>query len=178
MSTKKVLLSKKIVVENEINGRCRIDFEISIGSRVCYETLQEKDFLLISLVGTSKHYAGQMQSDLMDFATPETKDKIQRLINFWNNNHLNDLTPGLKPQDNALKSFENRNNYNLACDYLKSIGLYKINGYEYGQKWLARPIDINELKIVLSDWDINFEIPTLNYNTTEIDNHITDCLKA
>ena len=38
-----------------------------------------------------------------------------------------------------------RYDYTLACEYLKSIGLYEVRGYKYGHAWLVELIDEKDL---------------------------------
>ena len=67
----------------------------------------------------------------------------------WQRNHLNDMHAGTERQEEAIKEWEkqgNRYDYTAACEYLKSVGLYDDNGYEYGHGWLYRNISDEDLK--------------------------------
>lgn len=78
---------------------------------------------------------------------------VQRLVNIWEQYHLNDLNAGTINQEKALESFESKD-YTKQCEYLKSIGLYEDNGYKYGTAWLFRQIPdevIDEIKTIINN---------------------------
>lgn len=66
----------------------------------------------------------------------------EKLLNLWNNYHLNGMSAGTEKQNQALKE-ANISGYEKACEYLKSINLYDDNGYKYGSSWLYRTLPEN-----------------------------------
>lgn len=66
------------------------------------------------------------------------KEKVYRIIELWNEWHLNDLNAGTKKQTEYLKKI-GVEEYKEAVEKLKEVGLYEDNGYRYGSAWLFNP---------------------------------------
>jgi hypothetical protein len=58
-----------------------------------------------------------------------------KLHNVWKRWHLNDMRAGTPEQMEALREAK-INGYDEACQFLKEKGLYEVDGYRYGSKWL------------------------------------------
>lgn len=101
--------------------------------------------------------AGQ---NLIEELFPENK-KLKRLVEIWRQYHLNDLKSGTKKQSEAVEKWlgeDNKYDYTAALNYLKSIGLDKDRGYEYGTGWLYEPIPksiVQEVKSLSEDLDVS-----------------------
>jgi len=76
--------------------------------------------------------------------------KLKRLLEIWEEYHLNDLQAGTKRQTEALLKKDKKliyaTNYEKAVEYLKSIGLYEDRWYTYGREWLCKEIPEEILK--------------------------------
>lgn len=62
----------------------------------------------------------------------------KELVNIWKKWHLNDMNPGLPEQQKAIEKWIEKGNkydYDKACEYLQSINLFEIDGFEYGSYW-------------------------------------------
>ena len=74
----------------------------------------------------------------------------KEIVGLWERNHLNDMHAGTEAQEKAIHEWRDKNggryDYNEACDYLRSIGLYEDNGYKYGTGWLYREISDEDMK--------------------------------
>lgn len=70
----------------------------------------------------------------------------------WKRYHLNDLHAGTPVQEYALEHapFQNNADYKARCEYLKSIGLYEVGGYKYGDGWLSEKIEEHDLALIKS----------------------------
>ena len=73
------------------------------------------------------------------------KEDILKLLDIWDNYHLNNLRSGTKKQTDAVREFREKNKitewaYEKECDYLKSIDLYEDDGYKYDTEWLFEPL--------------------------------------
>ena len=105
-------------------------------------------------------YAGGQCVDEVAAYFPENKI-AQRMVEVWQEWHLNDLTAGSPKQEAAVKQWRINNNnhqwaYNEICEYLKSIDLlvdksflHNSKPYSYGSAWLKTeiPLEIqNEVK--------------------------------
>lgn len=100
--------------------------------------------------GTDWITGGQMLDKLPRFFPGN--NSIKRLVEIWNEYHLNDMKAGTKKQTEAIEAWEaqgNKYNYSSAVEHLKSIGLYDDRGYKYGNGWLYKPVPesvIEEIK--------------------------------
>lgn len=111
-------------------------------------------------VWNSKHtdclMCGQCLDEMNKFESLRHNPTFRKLYEWWKAWHLNDMCPASRSQEDALiAKFGKIPAYNEACDYLKSIDLYKDeNGYEYGSAWLYREIpdeDLNAIKDLISE---------------------------
>lgn len=70
-------------------------------------------------------------------------DLQQKLVDYWDLLHLNDMHAGTPEQELALKYCTSKD-YKERCEYLKSIGLYEVEWegkpYRYGTGWLTYPL--------------------------------------
>lgn len=77
---------------------------------------------------------------------------LKELIRLWKAYHLNNLHAGTYEQEKALNKVNLRGaiDYDKACDYLKSIGLYKVEykgkPYRYGSGWINYLIPQDDLE--------------------------------
>jgi hypothetical protein len=88
---------------------------------------------------------GQNLDELKEYINTPLFNEIYRL---WKLYHLNGMNAGTPIQSKAIENWESMGNtydYNKACEYLKSIGLYNDEGYVYGTSWLYREIPANDL---------------------------------
>ena len=81
---------------------------------------------------------GQCCEDFIEFF-PNNKP-LKRLIEIWNEWHLNDLNAGTRKQKEALKNF--KGDYIKQCEFLESKNLLIDNAYIYGTAWLLNPLPI------------------------------------
>ena len=111
-------------------------------------------------VWNSKHtdclMCGQCLDEMNKFDSLRSNPTFRKLYEWHKLYHLNDTHCGSRSQEDALiDKFGKIPAYNEACDYLKSIDLYKDeNDYEYGSEWLYREIpneDLNAIKDLLSE---------------------------
>ena len=98
--------------------------------------------------------AGGQCYDCIRALFPHNK-KVQRIIEIWQEWHLNDMHAGTPEQEAYLKGkgLLGASKYEEACQALKEAGLYEVkyNGkpYKYGHDWLKREIPqeiIEEIK--------------------------------
>jgi hypothetical protein len=77
---------------------------------------------------------------------------FKKLRRLWKLYHLNDMHAGSRSQEDALiAEFGKIPDYNKACEYLKSIDLYKDeNDYVYGSAWQYREIPAEDLNEIIS----------------------------
>ena len=80
-----------------------------------------------------------------------TFDEVYRL---WSLYHLNDKHAGTVEQENALfrVNLLGASNYEKACEYLKSIGLYEVDyaghPFKYGHGWVKYDIPEDDLEAI------------------------------
>ncbi len=93
----------------------------------------------LSMSGTCDGGGGQCQ----DSIEPRT-DAQKRLIEMWNEYHLNDLNAGTREQARAIKKWEaegNEYNYDKVVEHLKSIDMHIVEHegkpYQYGSAWIT-----------------------------------------
>jgi hypothetical protein len=156
-------------VDGYNNGRkcCRADIE--------FELTDDGRFSMSANVWNSQQTdiirGGQCVDDVLKMAHLSKQPKYKRMIEIWNQYHLNDMQAGTPEQTNAIRQWEKQGNqydYTKVCEYLKSIGLYEVNKpneyvldtsklipvykpatYKYGHAWLKLEIPddvINEIK--------------------------------
>lgn len=96
---------------------------------------------------TDTYTTGQMLDELPKLFPGNSK--IKRLVEIWEQYHLNDLRAGTKKQTEALNAWADRPkgfSYTEDSEYLKSIGLYDDRGYKYGHGWLYQPLPESIIK--------------------------------
>lgn len=77
-------------------------------------------------------------SSFKTLASGWTFGKVQKFLAIWKEWHLNDMKAGVPPQEEAIKEWKalgNKYDYEKACEYLKSVNLYEVDGYKYGHAW-------------------------------------------
>ena len=88
---------------------------------------------------------------IVDSIDPEDyghdKAVVMTLIHLWRHWHLNDMYPGDKTQTEALTKFYKikkvpafKWRYEDSVAFLKLVDLIEHDGYEYGTKWLGKPL--------------------------------------
>lgn len=137
--------------------------------------LSENDNISISGVigplksGNCRGGCGQIidkLSDIVVYNKGWDENTVLKLKALWKKCHLNDLKAGTPEQEDAIsmgRAEGNKYEYIAACNYLKSIGLYKVpvkdaqpyskyklekDTYAYGSAWLRFDVakeDIEEL---------------------------------
>ena len=101
----------------------------------------------LSLSGTARGKmggSGQVLEQVREGVPAEgwRKRDCYELYKCWKRWHLNDLRAGTPKQEEAVREWKKKNQYDykLVCDYLKTIGLYEDNGYRYGTAWLKEEV--------------------------------------
>ena len=97
----------------------------------------------------------------------EVENKLFATIKeLWHKYHLNDMHAGTPEQEESLKkeNLLSANDFEKACEYLKSIGLYEVEyegkPYRYGSGWLHFPIpkkDLEKIHLILNTPQIKLE---------------------
>lgn len=77
---------------------------------------------------------------------PELRNNalFMEIVSLWKTYHLNDLHSGTMKQEGYLEMYGKwhgvdllkADNYNEACEVLKSAGLFEDNGVKYGHRWV------------------------------------------
>ena len=99
---------------------------------------------------------GQCLDDLQPYF--KNNQLFNKIVTLWNQYHLNDMHAGTPEQEKSIKEhfekIDQRYDYTIACDYLKSIGLYEVlidgTPYKYGHAWLYESIPLNDLERIRS----------------------------
>jgi hypothetical protein len=143
---------------NAVEITIKIEYKDSAISYIDFEKLINVPVILIcGAIWDGRHYdivrGGQCIDEIYKYVrTP----KVKRIMQIWEQYHLNDMKSGSKKQTDALELWRKENNitgwdYAAACEYLKSIDLYMDKGYKYGTAWLYMPVPveiINELNLL------------------------------
>lgn len=114
-------------------------------------------FTAIAMVWNSKHtdcvMSGQCLDKLLKYKELKNNKQYQKIVELWKKHHLNDMHLGTIAQDEAIEKWKKQGNkydYNDACEFLKSVGLYEVEyegkPYKYGHGWLYREIPQNDLE--------------------------------
>lgn len=90
------------------------------------------------------------------------RDLFMEIYDLWKTYHLNGMNAGTPEQEAAIKAWKEAGNhydYDAACDYLKSIGLYEVNytgltigrrfdnePYKYGHGWIVNELPAEAVK--------------------------------
>ncbi|MGL5713295.1 MAG: hypothetical protein ACRCX7_12635 [Cetobacterium sp.] len=125
-----------------------------------WETFENVKGIAISICGSVKigeiESCGQCQDSIealyKDGSLHKHADRVGRIVEIWNEWHLNDLKAGTKKQTEYLNKV-GVVGYDEAVKALKDVGLYEDSGYRYGSDWLFNPApnDIAEELIRLFD---------------------------
>lgn len=133
---------KMNAVEVEINLKEFADSTYSFSVCAFIWTAQHKDTVI----------GGQCLDDAAFMKLAAENKVLEEIIRLWKAYHLNDLHAGTPEQEKALKEVNlgRACDYDKACDYLKSIGLYEVEyqgkPYRYGSGWIFYPIPQDDLK--------------------------------
>lgn len=104
------------------------------------------------------YLAGQCLDELQEYF--HYNEAFEKVHSWWKKYHLNDCHAGTPEQEKALAKVGllGVSQYERACTYLKSIGLYMspYNGdsHEYGHGWIYYPIpekDLEEIKMFIKE---------------------------
>lgn len=80
------------------------------------------------------------------YAKGMTKEKLRRLLDIWDEHHLNGMQSGTRQQmailkENEINSDERKGDwYTWACGVLKDRGLLEDRGYKFGSAWLFKQV--------------------------------------
>lgn len=147
---KKILLGK---IDYHDRGRKinSVEIEVEIKNKpnaIDWETLKEihdvPELTMSGGIWDGRHYdivsGGQMLDEIVEYFP--SNSKLKRLVEIWEEYHLNDLKAGTKKQTAALEGlkYERGDWYDAAVKHLKSAKLYDDNGYQFGSAWLYQPL--------------------------------------
>lgn len=108
-----------------------------------WDTLEEiENAKVLSITGDCGNGCGQ----IVDSFVPTPTQKL--LVDFWHENHMNDLSAGTKRQTEYLREagvFADGWEYERAVSVLHDADLLCDRGYIYGHGWLYRSFDEAEL---------------------------------
>jgi hypothetical protein len=143
----------------DINGTGRKINAVTVEADL-KDTGKGPEFFASAYVWNGSHtdivMGGQCLDELAKYIhTPEFK----KILRFWRLYHLNGRHAGTQAQEQALINAgitDWANEYEKACDYLKSVGLYEVENdgepYKFGHGWLYWAIpesDLNGIKELL-----------------------------
>lgn len=144
---------------------CRqLQFDIRLQTKVArnYITLEEEPMVCLAISGATYRGGSNCQQGVAigqyrDRVPPQQLGDFDRLMQIWNDYHLNDLTAGTFAQEEALKEWKKNHkyDYDAACKHLEEINLLVDNEYRYGSGWLCKPIpteDIAFVQALLEKW--------------------------
>lgn len=142
--------------------RFDVRLESKLGKR--YDTLEDDMIETFSMCGspTKAHSGDQGIEDIVaKYRSRVPQDKLEdfdRLIEMWRKYHLNDMCTGTDKQSEVLEKEQSKAEqigvqsygftYEVKCKILKSHGLLFDRGYEYGTRWLIKPIPEDDLKFI------------------------------
>lgn len=151
---KKVFTFGKIDYNNRGRKINLVKVSIELKEKECinFETMEKETMFIFSGCGeiwnsknTDIECGGQCLDTIKEFFPNNVT--FNKIFEIWNEYHLNDLHAGNKEQTEAVENWKKETglkyDYTLACNYLKSVELYEINGYKYGHGWLCKPIPEN-----------------------------------
>lgn len=107
--------------------------------------------------------AGQCLDSIHEFTALKFNPLFKKIYNLWNSYHLNGCMAGTERQTKAINEYLESNNlrydYDLVCEYLKSIDLYcdkeylfrygnEVQPYRYGSAWLHHDIPEEDLEVI------------------------------
>lgn len=121
------------------------------------KTPEYYEFTASGMIGA--RCVGQCLDEIAKHCKNSTFMAIYRL---WQKYHLNGMHAGTPEQEKALERWKNagnKYNYDGACEYLKSCGLYEVNytgkttgrmynnePYKYGHAWIVNDIPADDLQ--------------------------------
>lgn len=116
---------------------------------------------VLSIVGVlSGDMAGQIYKDIRtekccNFRSGWTQEKLDKLLDVWENYHLNDCQAGTPEQMEILRPWFKtvkypENTYDGQLRQLDKYGMRTHNGHVYGSKWLYMPIPADVLEFLHS----------------------------
>lgn len=83
-----------------------------------------------------------------------TAEKLSKLLDIWEQWHLNDVRAGTPEQRKILKDVEKQRgsslNYEQACSELQIHGMYNHNGHLYGAEWLFEQLPEDVVAFVMA----------------------------
>ena len=87
---------------------------------------------------------------------PEYRELCQEVREVWERWHLNDMRVGNQVQMDALRAagLFKGSSYEVQSEYLKSEGLYDVNGEKFGHAWYKEELPQEVLEL-LSKWEKN-----------------------
>lgn len=133
MRTEIIIINKKINIgtdENKNNVYLTLDIKEVNKNKTTIEHKEITKYKTLSISGSSKNYAGQIQDKLRKW----NKSRLKQIIKIWDEWHLNDLQPNCIHQ----KSF-NVNNGDFTEKALIETKKCPLK-YSYGSKWLIKEI--------------------------------------
>ena len=114
----------------------------------------------LSIIGMMGESAGQIYKEVrrakcFNFRSGWTQEKPDKLLDVWENYHLNDCQAGTPEQMEILRPwFETvkypENTYDGQLRQLDKYGMRTHNGHVYGSKWLYMPIPADVLEFLHS----------------------------
>jgi len=153
---KKVLYHKKKVweiIDGGIRYRITIEAEIKEWEGIHWKTMKKTTGHALSISGNIVETDAKTNKKI-DESSGELYDDIpyghhadlDHLVELWKEWHLNAFIAGTPEQESAIKEWKKKHgryNYDDLVKHLKEKGIYEINGYKYGHKWLFRPLPKN-----------------------------------
>lgn len=118
----------------------------------------------LAIYGRTPHSNGQCPEDILK-RNPKN-NLVKQIVKLWRKYHLNDMNAGTPAQSKELarrqklENLDQMPDYDGQCRWLKEAGLYEVQlprntvasgglpadvvsgrrGYQYGERWLFRPI--------------------------------------
>jgi len=172
MTREKTLETKKFKIKNKKSNEfyiVEISARIRVATRKDWENLKEDKFTNLSITGSLFYSNGSKKNpDFITFGQINTalreiqKDvqwifptRLNKVLEIWDEYHLNDLQAGTKRQTELLKILEaEKLKYDEKLKILKKNGLEVDQGYKYGSEWLAKRIPekiLEELEEILTN---------------------------
>lgn len=75
---------------------------------------------------------------------------VALLCHYWHRWHLNDMQAGLPVQMDYLRAFppapKDCDWYTSACEALRAVNLYEVDGYKFGHKWIREEVPAHVLE--------------------------------
>lgn len=161
---KKTLLFPTLCLGVGMGQGCKtLEVKIEVRERTFkdYETQQEVIGYEFSACGSGIGWHGQCLDRFKEKAEQYIIDEsrrelFNRVLEIWNEYHLNCMIAGTRKQEECLKEYKanNKYDYTKACKYLEEHDLLVDNGYKYGSAWLGKQIPTEIMDEVFSWKDI------------------------